>query len=212
MTLTAALVAAVLGALIGEWVRRALAPAAYRMPAESGPVPRRRWLPPAGAADAGLLTWHLVDSGRWGVLPAHLALLAIGLVLTAVDLDVHRLPDRLTLGGLPVLTMLLALDWDGGRMLHAAFACLVTGLVFLVLALAVPGGLGLGDVKLAALLALVLGWWGPLVVLQGLTLGFVIGGVVALGLVLARRANRHTHVAFGPSLLLGALCAVLTAS
>ncbi|MBO1753855.1 A24 family peptidase [Allobranchiibius sp. CTAmp26] len=212
MTAVAVVLAAALGAAYGGWLRRALARGGYRLVDETGPLPALRWLAPVAALAAAGAVWHLGDVHRWGLSAAYAVLIAVSLPLAAIDLDVHRLPDRLTLPAIPAVAVLLALEWDGGRMLRALVCAVLAGGVFLLLALAVPGGLGLGDVKLAALLGLPLGWWGYPVLIQGLAGGFVIGGIVSLVLVLARRATRHTHVALGPSLLVGALGALLTAT
>lgn len=69
----------------------------------------------------------------------------------------------------------------------------------------------MGDAKLVVSLAAALGWLSWWHVLLGLWIGFVIGGVVALGLLLARRVTKGTHLAFGPSLVAGALLAVALA-
>ena len=212
MIALAVVLAAAPGAAYGGWLRRSLAIGAYRLPEETGPLPARWWLVPVAALAAVGVFWHLSALGRWGLLPAYVAMVAISLPLAAIDLDVHRLPDRLTLPAIPAMALLLAVEWDGDRMLRAMVCAVLSGAVFLLLALAVSGGLGLGDVKLAALLGLPLGWWGYPVLTQGLAGGFVIGGIVSLVLVLTRRATRHTHVALGPSLLLGALAALLTAT
>jgi leader peptidase (prepilin peptidase)/N-methyltransferase len=68
--------------------------------------------------------------------------------------------------------------------------------------------MGFGDVKLAGLLGLVLGWagWAPLVL--GAFLGFLFGGVYSLALIGARRATRRSRVPFGPFMVAGALTAV----
>jgi leader peptidase (prepilin peptidase)/N-methyltransferase len=64
-------------------------------------------------------------------------------------------------------------------------------------------------VKLAGVLGLLLGWlgWGPVIV--SVLAAFVIGGVIALILLLARRASRSSHIAFGPSMILGAWVALM---
>jgi leader peptidase (prepilin peptidase) / N-methyltransferase len=64
-------------------------------------------------------------------------------------------------------------------------------------------------VKLAGVLGLLLGWmgWGPAIV--SVLAAFVIGGALALILVLARRASRSSTIAFGPSMILGAWVAVI---
>jgi len=98
-----------------------------------------------------------------------------------------------------------------GALLRAVLAGLALFVGYLVLALVSPGGggLGLGDVKLAGVLGLALGWlgWGPALV--SVFAAFVIGGVMALILLLAGRASRSSHVAFGPSMILGAWVALM---
>lgn len=134
---------------------------------------------------------------------------AVGLaLLVTADLAVHRLPDRLTVptAGWIVLCWLvlcvLGAPWaDLGR---ALLAGAVLGGAFLLLCLLTPGGVGLGDAKLAAVLGLLLGWFGWLEVLAGVLGAFGLGGLFAIGLLLARRADRQTAVAFGPWLVAGA--------
>ena len=80
---------------------------------------------------------------------------------------------------------------------------------YFLLALVYPAGMGFGDVKLAGVLGLFLGWlgWGELAV--GAFLGFLIGAVAGIGLIVAGRAGRKTAIPFGPYMLAGALIAVL---
>jgi leader peptidase (prepilin peptidase)/N-methyltransferase len=79
----------------------------------------------------------------------------------------------------------------------------------LILALIARGALGLGDVKLAFLLGLFVGYlgWGHLVVA---VLGaFILGGLVALVLLLTRRASRKDSIPFGPFMTTAAIVAVI---
>src|SRR5690606_14908055 len=130
-----------------------------------------------------------------------------------IDLRVHRLPNRLTLpsyaviAGLLVLAAGLANAW--GSLVGAAIGGAALWGAFFALMLVYPAGMGFGDVKLAGLLGMVLGWLGagPLVV--GLFAAFCYGGLTGLGLMLARRASRNSPIPFGPFLLLGFWTAVL---
>ena len=81
--------------------------------------------------------------------------------------------------------------------------------VFLVLALISPRSLGMGDVKLAALLGLVpgLAGLGGACVL-GAAAGFVVQAVFALALLAARRIGLRGELPFGPAMLLGAALAI----
>lgn len=142
------------------------------------------------------------------VLVAMLYLMAVSVALALIDLDVHRLPNAIVLPAYPVLAALLtatsALSGDWGALLRAGTGLLVLGGGYLVLALAVPGGMGLGDVKLAGVLGLVLAYlgWGPLAV--GAFGAFVLGGSFAIGLMVAGRAKRGSGIPFGPWMLGGA--------
>jgi leader peptidase (prepilin peptidase)/N-methyltransferase len=146
-------------------------------------------------------------------LPAFLYLAALGVALTAIDLDTRRLPNVLVLPSYPVALLLLLVpavsEGRGDDLLRAVVGALVLFLGYLALALAKPGGMGFGDVKLAGLLGLYLGWlgWGPLAV--GAFLGFLLGGVVGIALMVLRGASRKTAIPYGPFMLAGALVAVL---
>jgi leader peptidase (prepilin peptidase)/N-methyltransferase len=69
--------------------------------------------------------------------------------------------------------------------------------------------MGFGDVKLAPVLGVTLGWVGVGAAAVGLFAAFLVGGVVGVALMIARRAGRRSHLAFGPYLLLGALLGLL---
>ena len=94
-------------------------------------------------------------------------------------------------------------------LLRALAAALALSGGYLVLALLPGANLGMGDVKLCALLGLLLGWLGWDAVLLGALLPHLINGPVALALLLARRAGRKTELPLGPALLAGALLAVV---
>jgi leader peptidase (prepilin peptidase)/N-methyltransferase len=132
-------------------------------------------------------------------------------LLVALDLACHRLPDIVTVPTAAVLVagLLVAASWTGSwsDLGRALLSGLVLGAAFLALALISPRSLGLGDVKLAALLGLFLGWFGWPAVAVAVIATFLLGGVTALLLVLSRRATRSTELAFGPWLVLGAAVA-----
>ena len=145
-------------------------------------------------------------------LPAYLYLTAVGVALAAIDLDHRRLPNALTLPSYVVLGALLALasavtgDWWALARAGIGMAAYY-GVLFL-LAVAVPRGMGFGDVKLAGVLGMGLAWlgWGELV--AGFFLGFAYGALVSIALIALGRAGRKSTVPFGPFLVAGALTAV----
>lgn len=150
------------------------------------------------------------------VLPAYLYLAAIAVALAAIDLDVKRLPDAIVLPsylvGVALLTPAIVVDGDGPAALRGLAGAVVLGGGYLALAFVKPGGMGLGDVKLAGLLGLYLGvlGWDALVV-GGLG-AFLLGGLAGLSLLLTRRADRRTAVPFGPFMLTAALLALFVAA
>jgi leader peptidase (prepilin peptidase)/N-methyltransferase len=170
---------------------------------------------PAVAAAWASLTFRLGGQAHWSLLPAYLYLGVVGAALTYVDLDVHRLPDLIVLPSYPIAFVLLivptVVTGHWGWLLQAVLAALVLFVAYLLLVLISPGGggLGYGDVKLAGVLGLLLGWLGWGTVTVSVLAAFVIGGVIALVLLLAGRASRSTHIAFGPSMILGAWVALM---
>jgi len=154
--------------------------------------------------------------GRFGGQPDMLAfcfLGALGVALAAIDLSVQRLPDRLVLPAYPVMIVLLTIaalvGHTEGALGRALLGGLVLGGTYLVLALVRPGGIGGGDVKLAGLAGLALGWLGWPTLLAGAALGFMLSGVVSMALVAARRLTMQSMISFGPFMLAGALLAAL---
>jgi leader peptidase (prepilin peptidase)/N-methyltransferase len=146
-------------------------------------------------------------------LVAFLYLSAISLALALIDLDVCRLPNAIVLPAYGVGALLLGassvLSGDYWSLARAAIGCAALGLIYLVLAVAVPGGMGFGDVKLAGVLGLFLGWlgWAPLIV--GALLAFVLGGLFGIALIIIRRGGRKTAIPFGPWMLAGAWIGIL---
>lgn len=165
------------------------------------------------ALTGGLFAVMAIRFGAHVVLVAFLYFAAVGVALAAIDLDVQRLPDSLTLPSYVVgLVALGAAALAGGR--AGPYERALIGMAalygaYFALAFAYPAGMGFGDVKLAGVLGLYLGYlgWGPWVV--GLMGGFLFGGLSGVALLLTRRANRKSRIPFGPFMLAGALLGVL---
>jgi leader peptidase (prepilin peptidase)/N-methyltransferase len=100
-------------------------------------------------------------------------------------------------------------DGEPGRLLTAVLGAVALFGLYFVLALVYPAGMGFGDVKLAGVLGLYLGYLGWAEVLVGGFLGFLLGGVVGGALMVLRRAGRKSQIPFGPFMLAGALLAIL---
>lgn len=141
-------------------------------------------------------------------LAAYMYLAAISIALALIDLDTHRLPDRIVLpayvvgGGL--LGVVALLQGDGWMLLRALLGAVAVFALYLILGLVRPGAMGFGDVKLAGLLGLYLGWVGWSALVVGVFGGFVVGGLGALVLMALRRVKLGGGIPFGPSMLVGA--------
>jgi leader peptidase (prepilin peptidase) / N-methyltransferase len=163
-----------------------------------------------GAASFALLA---LVGGSWLELAAFWWIAAIGVALVFIDVAVHRLPDRLTLsafaGALVLLGTAALLDQRLSGFGLAVLYGLALALCYLVLVLVYPAGMGLGDVKLALVLGLALGWFGGVVVVLGAAAGFLLAGAYAAVLLALRRVGRKDSIAHGPAMLGGALVAVL---
>jgi leader peptidase (prepilin peptidase)/N-methyltransferase len=161
----------------------------------------------------GVMAWEF---GATWELPAYLYLVAVGVALAFIDLDTRRLPNALTLPSYDVGLVLLAvpavLDSRPDDLVRAVLGAAALFGFYFLLALIYPAGMGFGDVKLAGVLGLYLGFLGWDAVIVGGFAGFLIGAVVGVGLMVAGRARRRTAVPFGPSMLAGTLVGVLWGS
>jgi prepilin signal peptidase PulO-like enzyme (type II secretory pathway) len=154
----------------------------------------------AGVATAVLLRYG--PTGR-GAVAASLAALLV--VLSAIDLERRVLPNAIVLPAIAVALPLQAL-LSPGRLLEWTLAAFGAALVLLLPLLAGRAGVGMGDVKLAFLLGLVLG--------QGVLLAIVVASLAVLPAALALLARHgapalRMGVPFGPFLSLGAVVALL---
>lgn len=145
-------------------------------------------------------------------LPAFLALTAGLIALSAVDLERFLLPNRIlyptlaTTGGL--LVMAAAVDGDWRSLRDAAIGGALAFSLLFVIHVVSPKGMGFGDVRLAGLLGVALGWLGLGHVFLGLFLGFLLASVLGVALIALRLRSRKDRLPFGPFLAAGALVAV----
>jgi leader peptidase (prepilin peptidase)/N-methyltransferase len=145
-------------------------------------------------------------------LVAFLYLGAISIALALIDIDTHRLPNVIVLPAYAVGAVLLSaaslLAGDVESLVRAAVGIAIMGGIYLLLAVVRPGGMGMGDVKLAGVLGLFLAWLGWDVLAVGILTGFVLGGLFGVALLLFRRVSASTGIPFGPWMLAGAWIAI----
>lgn len=163
------------------------------------------WRLSGGIAHAGTT---LIAEASVLLILAYLYFAAISVALAAIDLDSAKLPNVIVLPaygvGLVLFTLVAALSGEWDNLLQAVIGAAALFVLYFVTLLIYPAGMGMGDVKLAGVIGLFLGWagWGPLAV--GAFAAFVLGGLFGVALLLVRRANRKSGIPFGPWMLAGA--------
>jgi leader peptidase (prepilin peptidase)/N-methyltransferase len=131
---------------------------------------------------------------------------AVELVLVGVaayDFTTRRVKNVVTVT-VSVLAILFRAAFERSALAEVVFTGLIVFLVFFALSIFLRGGLGMGDVKLAAMLGFLLGQ----TVLSALLLGTIVGGVAALATIYGSGTRRAT-MAYGPYLALGGAVAIL---
>lgn len=146
-------------------------------------------------------------------LPAFLVLTAFLIALSAIDLDTFLLPKKLVwpafFAGIVLLGGACVVEGDArGAVEAAAGAAIAFGILFLIHFIS-PKGMGFGDVRLAAVLGLYLGYLELPLVGVGLFLSFLVASVVGVGLMVAKKRGRKDRVPFGPFLAVGSGLAIL---
>jgi leader peptidase (prepilin peptidase)/N-methyltransferase len=193
------------GAVVG-WLCAPLAARYFELPI--------RWARPGIAVTTavtfGALAWRFPGRPE---LPAYLYLAAVGSLLAIIDIAVKRLPNPFTLSsylvGLVLLGGAALLGGHPIRLAHAVIGLAVLWALYALQHLFAPGAIGWGDVKLAGVLGLYLGWLGASAWWLGMLAGFVIGGVYATGVLVTRRGSRKSEIPFGPFMLAGAIVGIL---
>lgn len=169
---------------------------------------------------------------RFGItpqLPVIIIYTCVFIVITVIDLEQGIIPNSITypfmIIAILVMTFLgsginngiLSIDYFGWRQtlpfLANLFDSLIGGIlafVFLLLIVIISrGGMGIGDVKLAAIIGFMTAF--PMMIIA-LFLAIISGGIVAAVLLITRRKQRKDTVPFGPFLCLGALITLLWGS
>jgi leader peptidase (prepilin peptidase)/N-methyltransferase len=146
-------------------------------------------------------------------LPAYLVLAGVLVALSAIDLEHFILPNRILypadVAALVLLSVASAASHDWSAFVRALLAGAVAFSIFFAIHVASPRGMGFGDVRLAFLLGLSLGWLGWGEVAGGLFAGFLYGAVVGVVLIAVKIRGRKQQIPFGPFLAAGTMTFVL---
>jgi len=159
-----------------------------------------------------LLYWHYGLSTELGVLAFYACLF---IIIFVIDLEHGLILNKVVYPGI-VIALLLALlphpwltQWVVTGIANAALGGAVGFVILFLIAIVSRGGMGWGDVKLAALIGLATGF--PLVFFS-LIMGAILGGIVAVALMIAKKKTRRETIPFGPFLAVAAMITLLWGS
>jgi len=156
-----------------------------------------------------LLYWHYGLSPALGIMAFYACLF---IVIFFIDLEQGLILNKVIYPGMVVSLLLAIYPWPwltqsiGMRVAYAALGGGIGFAIFLLIAIVSRGGMGWGDVKLAALIGLATGF--PLVFLA-IIMGAILGGIVAVALVVAKKRKRRETIPFGPFLALATMVTLL---
>ena len=196
--------------LPARWRWRSLLPVTGRCPScrtRIGPYPLLAEL----VAGLALAVVAVRASSAWELAAlAWLALLAVPLAF--IDAAVRRLPDPLTASaGAGTVALLAVAAFTGhqpGHLGRAAIGAAALACFYLALSVIRPGGMGLGDAKLAASVGAALGWISWQALSTGTFAAFALAAVDGGTLPALHRATRTSHLPLGPFILIGTLAAI----
>ena len=182
-----------------------------------------RNLVPSGPAPARTAVSTLVTGALFGAAAAHFGrdlvlapfcvFFALLVVVSMTDLTHRLVPRRLIYGALALIVPLLVAAAAVDHTWHDLTGALVGGAVafgvFFAIWWFIPRGMGFGDVRLAGAIGFTTGWLSLLHAYVAFLVGFVVGMVFGLALMVVSSAGRKTRIPFAPSLSVGAVIAVL---
>jgi leader peptidase (prepilin peptidase)/N-methyltransferase len=176
-------------------------------------IPRKLfWVELATGVIFALLYWHYGLSAELGVMAFYACLF---IIIFVIDLEHGLILNKVVYPGM-VVALLLALlprpwltQWLITGVANAALGGAVGFVILFLIAIVSRGGMGWGDVKLAALIGLATGF--PLVFFS-LIMGAILGGILAVALMIAKKKTRRETIPFGPFLALAAMITLLWGS
>ena len=146
------------------------------------------------------------------LLAAWIVFVILGVALSAIDFQMHKLPNVLNgalyLTGLVLLTLDALLNHRWEHLRSALISSIALSAFFWLVNLISKGGMGMGDVKLAASIGLYMGYISALSVYVAAMASFALGSIVGVVIIIWRKGDRKTALPFGPFMIAGALISI----
>lgn len=198
-------------------------------PEDAGPAVPVRHVLPQGRSVARMIGAGVVTGALWALVAARLTVhghepglllvlpfwvfCAMAVTVSVTDLSHRLVPRQLLYGALVLIVpLLVAISAHLGAwrpLVDSAAASLVAFGVFFVIWFFVPRGMGFGDVRLAGVIGLTVGYLGLVETYLAFLIGFVLGLVFGLVLMVVARSGRSTRIPFAPALCTGAVVAIV---
>lgn len=137
----------------------------------------------------------------------------VGIFITLIDLDSRRIPSEAVFSGL-IVVLLGVLGYqiasgDSSRSVSGLASMAIYFIVYFLLWLFRPGAIGYGDVRLAGLTGLVLGWVSVETAILGFFLPWFLAMIWLIPSIVKKEKNSKTAIPFGPWMILGTLVAIV---
>ena len=163
-------------------------------------------------ATVGLFAGVGLRFGDDWVVPAYLVFFVCLVSISVIDSQRQIIPNYIVYPtiflSVPLLAFAALVEGEWDRFGHAMLGATLAWLALFVIHMISPSGMGFGDVRLAFVLGLFLGWIGLSHVVTGLFLGVLLIAVVGIVLAVLRLRSLQEHIAFGPFLAVGSALAV----
>lgn len=163
-------------------------------------------------ATVGLFAGAGLRFGPDWVVPGYLVFFTCLVSISVIDSQRQIIPNHIVyptiFASIPLLALAALIEGEWDRFGHAMLGATLAWLALFVIHMISPSGMGFGDVRLAFVLGLFLGWISLSHVVTGLFLGVVLISVVGVVLALLRLKSLQEHIAFGPFLAAGSTLAV----
>ncbi len=132
-------------------------------------------------------------------------LIFILIVCSSIDIKYKIIPNKITYSAI-IIFLILSIIFNHISFISSLLGILIPGGLLFIIAFIYGKGLGMGDVKLVAVIGAVIGWEYTII---GIFIGSLIGSIIGLTLILTAVIDRKTRIAFGPYISIGTIIGIL---
>ena len=140
-----------------------------------------------------------------------LSLVLVMLPIAAIDFRLQKIPNQLVIAAVAIRGVIYIAEFSSSStkalstLKDNVIGALIIGMFFLLLLLVFKNSIGMGDIKLFAVMGLYQGLWGAV---NAVFFSLVVSFVISIALLITRKKGRKDSISFGPSILLGTIIAI----